>query len=187
MLGLRAAAASMIFQEPMTSPNPARLMLPAKATTPRSFLEPWRAGSSESRGRPLDRGMKGTSTHGAPGLEGLQGIARSSPESDLPREHGAQFHPAWWQFVAPDRIRTCGLCLRRAALYPAELRVLPNGAILADVGVTHQAPCRPARVAKRRHGGNKNSPHGELRFFAARGSPDRLENERHEGGADGSS
>lgn len=25
---------------------------------------------------------------------------------------------------APDRIRTCGLCLRRAALYPAELRVL---------------------------------------------------------------
>ena len=24
---------------------------------------------------------------------------------------------------APDRIRTCGLCLRRAALYPAELRV----------------------------------------------------------------
>ena len=25
---------------------------------------------------------------------------------------------------APDRIRTYGLCLRRAALYPAELRVL---------------------------------------------------------------
>jgi hypothetical protein len=25
---------------------------------------------------------------------------------------------------APDRIRTCDLCLRRAALYPAELRVL---------------------------------------------------------------
>jgi hypothetical protein len=24
---------------------------------------------------------------------------------------------------APDRIRTCDLCLRRAALYPAELRV----------------------------------------------------------------
>ena len=24
---------------------------------------------------------------------------------------------------APDTIRTCGLCLRRAALYPAELRV----------------------------------------------------------------
>src|SRR4051794_16297057 len=24
---------------------------------------------------------------------------------------------------APDRIRTCGLCLRRATLYPAELRV----------------------------------------------------------------
>ena len=27
-------------------------------------------------------------------------------------------------FGAPDRIRTCDLCLRRAALYPAELRVL---------------------------------------------------------------
>ncbi len=27
---------------------------------------------------------------------------------------------------APDRIRTCDLCLRRAALYPAELRV-PDG------------------------------------------------------------
>ena len=27
------------------------------------------------------------------------------------------------KFGAPDRIRTCGLCLRRAALYPAELRV----------------------------------------------------------------
>jgi hypothetical protein len=26
---------------------------------------------------------------------------------------------------APDRIRTCDLCLRRAALYPAELRVHP--------------------------------------------------------------
>ncbi len=28
------------------------------------------------------------------------------------------------KFGAPDRIRTCDLCLRRAALYPAELRVL---------------------------------------------------------------
>lgn len=27
------------------------------------------------------------------------------------------------EFGAPDRIRTCDLCLRRAALYPAELRV----------------------------------------------------------------
>ena len=31
---------------------------------------------------------------------------------------------------APERIRTSGLCLRRAALYPAELRVL-NGFIAA--------------------------------------------------------
>lgn len=27
---------------------------------------------------------------------------------------------------APGRIRICDLCLRRAALYPAELRVLPG-------------------------------------------------------------
>jgi hypothetical protein len=28
------------------------------------------------------------------------------------------------KFGAPDTIRTCDLCLRRATLYPAELRVL---------------------------------------------------------------
>ena len=33
---------------------------------------------------------------------------------------------------APDRIRTCGLCLRRATLYPAELRVLEAGLSDAD-------------------------------------------------------
>ena len=32
---------------------------------------------------------------------------------------------------APDRIRTCGLCLRRAALYPAELRVRRGGGPLS--------------------------------------------------------
>ena len=32
-------------------------------------------------------------------------------------------------FGAPDRIRTCDLCLRRAALYPAELRVPWGGGI----------------------------------------------------------
>lgn len=30
-------------------------------------------------------------------------------------------------YGAPDRIRTCDLCLRRAALYPAELRVRRAG------------------------------------------------------------
>ena len=30
---------------------------------------------------------------------------------------------AWWENGAPDTIRTCGLHLRRVALYPAELRV----------------------------------------------------------------
>lgn len=29
----------------------------------------------------------------------------------------------YWKNGAPDRIRTCDLCLRRATLYPAELRV----------------------------------------------------------------
>lgn len=35
------------------------------------------------------------------------------------------------KFGAPDRIRTCDLCLRRAALYPAELRVPKQGERLA--------------------------------------------------------
>ena len=47
---------------------------------------------------------------------------------------------------APDRIRTCDLCLRRAALYPAELRVQIEigelyGANLAEA-------VRPAKTRK---------------------------------------
>ena len=38
---------------------------------------------------------------------------------------------------APDTIRTCDLCLRRATLYPAELRV--------PVGRTNDRPCNNAR------------------------------------------
>ena len=34
---------------------------------------------------------------------------------------------------APDTIRTCGLRLRRATLYPAELRVLTAYAVLARI------------------------------------------------------
>jgi hypothetical protein len=45
-------------------------------------------------------------------------------------------------YGAPDRIRTCGLCLRRAALYPAELQV-PVSAILIS---------RDARNRKSRSG-----------------------------------
>ena len=52
---------------------------------------------------------------------------------------------------------------------------------LADVGAARQAPWRPAHAAKRRHFGNEYPPHGETRLLAARGSSDRLENERHEG------
>ena len=42
----------------------------------------------------------------------------------LPFKVLGQFLGCESKMVAPDRIRTCGLCLRRAALYPAELRVL---------------------------------------------------------------
>jgi hypothetical protein len=92
-----------------------------------------------------------------------------------------------WRSGAPEGIRTPGLCLRRAALYPAELRVLLNGAILADAGVARQAPCRPARTAKRRHGGKKTSPHEELRSLAARRSPEGSKISATRGRADGSS
>src|SRR6476646_1133471 len=43
---------------------------------------------------------------------------------------------------APDRIRTCGLCLRRAALYPAELRV--RGRRLSDDADQRQGANRRA-------------------------------------------
>jgi hypothetical protein len=36
---------------------------------------------------------------------------------------------------APDRIRTCDLCLRRAALYPAELRVQQSVGVLYPIGM----------------------------------------------------
>lgn len=37
---------------------------------------------------------------------------------------GAALIAICFAFGAPDTIRTCDLCLRRATLYPAELRVL---------------------------------------------------------------
>ena len=48
---------------------------------------------------------------------------------------------------APDRIRTCDLCLRRAALYPAELRV--HGAMRCALFL--RAGGRLARGAWRRY------------------------------------
>ena len=42
-------------------------------------------------------------------------------------EHHPQECPVLFASGAPDRIRTCDLCLRRAALYPAELRVRGPG------------------------------------------------------------
>ena len=46
-------------------------------------------------------------------------------------------------FSAPDRIRTCDLCLRRATLYPAELRAQDCG-----------RRCKPSSVPRRSGGGS---------------------------------
>ena len=42
----------------------------------------------------------------------------------LTRKRAALKCPVLYRSGAPDRIRTCDLCLRRATLYPAELRAL---------------------------------------------------------------
>ena len=52
---------------------------------------------------------------------------------------------------APDRIRTCGLCLRRAALYPAELRV--RGSARLALGGLSGKPGQGMREAPRAGGG----------------------------------
>ena len=49
--------------------------------------------------------------------DGRAGAGLETLEDEKPLENGA-----------PDTIRTCGLCLRRAALYPAELRVQRSAA-----------------------------------------------------------
>src|SRR3990167_6141502 len=57
----------------------------------------------------------------------------------------AQFRRQSGVFGAPDRIRTCDLCLRRAALYPAELRV----PVAVSAGTLNKArACRPAGKAR---------------------------------------
>src|SRR3990167_2207865 len=55
---------------------------------------------------------------------------------------------------APDRIRTCDLCLRRAALYPAELRVLD--AIGGNRGgrLAKPARCRQMKIVRAQPTGN---------------------------------
>ena len=61
----------------------------------------------------------------------------SGSKAALAEPRQAGFQPAHLRFHllfgsgAPDRIRTCDLCLRRAALYPTELRV-PLGPV-ADI------------------------------------------------------
>jgi hypothetical protein len=49
---------------------------------------------------------------------------RSRKMEDGKSARGAQeWRSVLWRIGAPDTIRTCDLCLRRATLYPAELRV----------------------------------------------------------------
>ena len=47
----------------------------------------------------------------------------SNPEYFLPFQGVGEVSTETCKNGAPERIRTSGLCLRRAALYPAELRV----------------------------------------------------------------
>ena len=52
---------------------------------------------------------------------------------------------------APDRIRTCDLCLRRAALYPAELRVPGSRAGSGErIGMTEISLTDPGAHGKER-------------------------------------
>src|ERR1700682_3707171 len=58
-------------------------------------------------------------------------------------------HPLTAHIGAPERIRTSDLCLRRAALYPAELRV-PTPDLTDGAREFNEAPGHHAfRVAKR--------------------------------------
>jgi hypothetical protein len=50
-------------------------------------------------------------------------LARGRTKCPLETSISSQLYFKWWAFGAPDTIRTCGLRLRRATLYPAELRV----------------------------------------------------------------
>ena len=55
-------------------------------------------------------------------LVGSQSDAAWLRESCL-KPHTPAGQPPLYRIGAPDTIRTCDLCLRRATLYPAELRV----------------------------------------------------------------
>src|SRR5690349_17730622 len=64
-------------------------------------------------------------TRRLPALRGRSMLAPCLPRAALCQRTTLQVDDL---IGAPDRIRTCDLCLRRAALYPAELRV-PGGEI----------------------------------------------------------
>src|ERR1700681_1100870 len=49
---------------------------------------------------------------------------------------------------APDRIRTCDLCLRRAALYPAELRARERCSSARPPGRANRGPKDLSRLAR---------------------------------------
>ncbi len=54
--------------------------------------------------------------------------------SPVPRPSAPSSGSDDYRFGAPDTIRTCDLCLRRATLYPAELRVLTEASPTASGG-----------------------------------------------------
>src|SRR3546814_20373008 len=59
--------------------------------------------------------------------------------------------PHFWRYGAPERIRTSGLCLRRAALYPAELRVLDRPRPPGSTRLAKAAEPRPSERARCRN------------------------------------
>ena len=78
-----------------------------------------------------DRSWRLLCRHDIDRQKAIHSCERQGPPNTTPRQRisavvigrGAQEIVYSAVFGAPDRIRTCGLCLRRAALYPAELRV----------------------------------------------------------------
>ncbi len=84
--------------------------------------------------RPGGRAFRSPQPERAPG---------GAENTKAPRESSRGAWCSGDSFSAPDRIRTCDLCLRRATLYPAELRA-------QNVG----RRCKPSSVPRRSGGGS---------------------------------
>ena len=73
----------------------------------------------------------------APRRQALPALLRTLVAASCPKRR-ILARPVLYRSGAPDKIRTCDLCLRRAALYPAELRARDLSAVSAE----------PRRVAR---------------------------------------